>query len=288
MEPEKCIMNNYYPKTSSLLCLIALLWLGACRKPGKDKPDNNNEAEQLAYKATGIVKNTDGSPISGAKVSVANIVLWDTRVDVFTDATGAYITHKLDPGGWYLFAWKEQEYEGYTYHLRVAPEDDDYNPFDIEKAGKVKHFKWRLTGRIKDIPKSENMPDQGYYGGTLQFVNLGLEAFKKMPVNTPVKIILTPLPGSKLLDGSAPAVVEKTFTIEEGEDNYWITDIPQCKYVITAKSGSKMIRLTDHRDIYGEEPYKNSLNWMFKPAASASYAGGLKGNSDTPFYMDLE
>ncbi|NLR80569.1 carboxypeptidase-like regulatory domain-containing protein [Chitinophaga eiseniae] len=280
-------MNNYYPKTAGLLCLTALLWLGACKKSGNDTPDNSG-SEQLAYKAVGIVKNADGSPVSGAKVRAVNPVLLDASADVFTDAKGAYITPKLDLGGWYLYAWKEQEYEGYTYHLRVAPEDDDYNPFSIDKGGKVKHFKLRLTGRIKDIPKSENMPDQGYYGGTLQFVNLGLEAFKKMPVNTPVKIILTPLPGSKLLDGSAPAVVEKTFTIAEGEDNYWITDIPQCKYIITARSGNKVIRLTDHRDIYGEEPYKNSLSWMFKPAASASYAGGLKGNSDKPFYMDLE
>lgn len=280
-------MNNYSPKTTSLLCLIALLWLGACKKSGNDTPDNNG-SEQLAYKAVGIVKNADGSPVSGAKVRAVNPVLLDASADVFTDAKGAYITPKLDLGGWNLYAWKEQEYEGYIYHLRVAPEDDDYSAFSIDKAGKTKHFKLRLTGRIKDIPLSENTPDQGYYGGALQFVNLGLEAFKKMPANTPVKIILTPLPGSKLLDGSAPAVVERTFTIEAGTDNYWLTDIPQCKYVITAKSGNKVILLTDHRDIYGEEPYKTFLNWIFKPAASASYGSGLKSNTDAPFYMDLE
>ncbi|MDR2273184.1 MAG: carboxypeptidase-like regulatory domain-containing protein [Sphingobacterium sp.] len=269
----------------NIIGISSMTLFGACKKDSS--ASIGQPSEQNQFKVTGLVKDSKNRPFINAKVRVVNHVLYDTSFDVFTGGDGIYITPKLDLGGWNIYAWADIDYEGQTFHLRVAPEDGDYNAFSLDKAGKVKNFKLQLKGRINDVPLSENNPGAGYYGGTLLFTNLPSEGAKAMTAGTTVKITLTPVAGNKYIDGSDPQITEKEFTIQTGQTSYSITDIPQCKYVITAKSGNKTVLLTDYRDIWTTTPYKTSLTYFFKPE-SAGYNGGLKTNVSTPFYMELQ
>ncbi|RFS26941.1 carboxypeptidase regulatory-like domain-containing protein [Chitinophaga silvatica] len=267
--------------------LVALVLLSSCKKDDKKNDNNPGNDSKNPYKVSGIIKDTKGQAIAGAKVRVVNHVLYDVSSDVFSTNYGTYVTPKLDIGGWNIYAWKDITYEGQTYHLRIAPEDNDYNAFSLDKEGYTKNFKLKLSGRIEDVPLSDNSPTTGYYGGTMVFTNLPSEGMQQMPAGTEVKITLTPVAGSKFIDGSEAQFLEKTFTIKKNQFNYFITDIPQCKYKITAKTNGRLILLTDVRDIYGEEPYKESLTYFFKPDPATSYNSGLQSNIETPFFMEL-
>ena len=113
-----------------------------------------------------------------------------------------------------------------------------------------------------------------------------------MPVGTKVTITLTPEAGAILFDGSAPETIEKSFTIDEQyQYNYWIHDIPQCVYQITAETNlsgvDKVIQLSkDFSEGYGPA----IENFFFKPegGGSGSYENGLETPSDNPFYMHLQ
>lgn len=276
--------NNKMTFILNLFGILAMTLFGFCKKDGNKIEE---QTSQSPYKVSGIVKNTKNQPIGNAKVRAVNPVLFDSSADVFTSGDGKYLTPKLDLGGWNIYAWTDIEYEGLTYHLRVAPEDGDYNAFSIQKEGKVKNFKLQLTGRINDIPLSENSPTAGYYGGTLLFTNLPGEGANPIPAGTQIKIILTPVAGSNYIDGSTAQVLEKTFTIQQGQSSYFVKDIPQCKYGITAKAGNKSVLLTDYRDVWNNTPYKPFLIYFFKPEPQSGYNSGLKSNIETPFYMEL-
>ncbi|WP_225000304.1 carboxypeptidase-like regulatory domain-containing protein [Cesiribacter sp. SM1] len=246
-------------------------------------PDAGTE---VPYAVTGTVVDTKGNPMAGVKVRADNDALYGSA-EVTTDANGKYTLPKLEIGGWKIYAWKEVSYKGKTYHLRMGmPAAADYNAFSPGKEGAVKNFRWQLSGPIPDRPRSERS-GSGYFGGTLLFTNLGPDAVQ-MPSGTVVTVTLTPVAGATLLDGSAPEVIKKSFTIEEGEYNYWIHDIAQCEYRITAESkfnGATKEVLLGTSAYSGHKPAIESFYFPPSLGSSGDYENGLLSSNDHPFFM---
>jgi hypothetical protein len=274
-------------------CWLAVLLTVACTDPNPapaTEPGTEPGGKAAPYTVTGTVLDTNGKPMAGVKVRADNDALYGSA-EVTTDADGKYTLPKLEIGGWKIYAWKEITYKGKTYHLRLGmPKEPDYDAFSPGKEGAVKNFKWQLSGNIPDRPRSANSAS-GYFGGTLRFSNMNSD-FQSLPAGTVVAVTLTPVAGATLFDGSAPSVVKKTFTIEDGVGlNYWIHDIPQCEYRITAESthnGTKKAVLLSTN--IGTGFGAAIEGFYFKPSLGSmgNYENGLLGPEDTPFYMKAQ
>ena len=268
------------PLLLAFLCLITT----SCIEDEDIVPDSESPA--VPYSVTGTVVDTKGNPMSGVKVRADNDALYGSA-EVITDANGRYTLPKLEIGGWKIYAWKEVTYKGKTYHLRMGmPAVSDYDAFSPSKEGAVKNFKWQLSGPIPDRPRSDRS-GSGYFGGTLIFRNLGPEAISISP-GTEITITLTPVSGANLFDGSTPQVISKSFTIEAGEYNYWIHDIPQCEYRITAEGKSngtaKPVLLSTEAFSGHAEAIES---FYFKPSiiSGGDYENGLLSSNDNPFFI---
>lgn len=238
---------------------------------------------------TGTVLDTQGRPMAGVKVRADNDALYGSA-EVTTDANGRYTLPKLEIGGWKIYAWKEVSYKGHTYHLRMGmPRIEDYNAFSPGEEGAVKDFKWQLSGQIPDRSRGDRA-SWGYFGGALRFTNMDPD-FNTLPVGTQVTITLTPVAGATHFDGSTPQTIKKTFTIDQANEyNYWIHDIPQSEYRITAESSKdgvvKPIKLTESLNT----EFRSAIeSFYFKPdlGTMGTYESGLQGPEDYPFYMQL-
>jgi hypothetical protein len=274
-------------KTNLLkLALLAsnVVLLGACHTQDPEPVTGNGQAGE-ADTVTGIVVDTNDRPIAGAKVRADNDILYGGSAEVITDTDGRYKLPKLAIGGWKVYAWKDVTYKGQVYHLRMGMDKaQDYNSFSPGQGGAVKNFKWQLAGTIPDRPQQEQS-SSGYFGGALRFTNMDSDA-NSMPRGTEVTITLTPVAGATRFDGSAPQTIRKSFTIEGGNKyNYWLHDIPQSEYRITAESNyngaRRVIELSDN--IYRN--YAPTIDGFYFKPASRSYESGLQGPEDTPFYM---
>jgi hypothetical protein len=239
---------------------------------------------------TGTVVDTHGKPMAGVKVRADNDALYGSA-EVTTDAKGRYKLPKLEVGGWKIYAWKEVTYKGKTYHLRMGmPKTTDYDAFSPGKEGAEKNFKWQLSGIIPDRPRSEQS-SSGYFGGSLRFTNMDAD-LNSLPAGTEVSVTLTPVAGAKLFDDSTPKTIQKSFTIEAGYGyNYWVKDIPQCEYRITAESTKDGVKKPISLSTNIQTGFGPAIeNFYFKPGlgSSGDYENGLLGPEDTPFYMKLQ
>lgn len=271
------------------LFLASTLFFFSCTEEEVNLNDDEG-ASREPYTVTGTVVDTQGKPLAGVKVRADNDALYGSA-EVTTDANGKYVLPKLEIGGWKIYAWKEVTYKGKIYHLRMGMTDaTDYDAFSPGEKGAVKNFQWQLSGVIPDRPRADKSPS-GYFGGSLSFINMDPDAIS-MPVNTEVTITLTPVAGATLFDGSSPQVIQKSFTIEaSNEYNYWIHDIPQSEYHITAESrynGTKKIVYLS--DSFYEGHSEAIENFYFKPSGSSAgtYENGLATPADHPFYMQLK
>ncbi|HEV7348262.1 carboxypeptidase-like regulatory domain-containing protein [Telluribacter sp.] len=268
---------------TALFLLVQCLFLSSCEvqppEPGTDPPTES-------YAVTGTVVDTKGAPMAGVKVRADNSALYGST-EVTTDQQGRYKLPKLEIGSWKVYAWKEVNYKGKTYHLRLGmPAAADYDAVSPGKDGVVKNFRWQLSGQIPDRPRSERS-GSGYFGGTLLFRNLGPDA-STMAAGTVVTITLTPVAGATLFDGSAPTIIKKSFTIEAGEYNYWVHDIAQCEYRITAEAklngAGRQIQLSKSVSSGHAAAIEG---FYFKPhlGSSGDYENGLLTTNDDPFFI---
>ncbi len=262
--------------------------LTACSKTTDPTPPSPTHGSGQADTVTGVVLDTQGQPVAGARVRADNKVV-SGSIEARTDATGHYTLPGLVLGGWNIYAWKETTYKGKTYTLRMGmPTAADYNPFAPGSQGAVKNFQWRLSGEIPDRTRSDNS-GEGYFGGTIRFVTLD-NNFNALPANTTVTVTLTPVAGATLFDGSAPQVVKKQFVTEAASPakyNYFLHDIPQCEYRITAESTyngtTKALALSSDMST----PYTAAIaSYYFKPdGSSGSYENGLASPANEPVYL---
>ena len=228
--------------------------------------------------------------MAGVKVRADNDALYGSA-EVTTDAQGNYTLPRLEIGGWKIYAWKEINYKGHTYHLRLGmPNAADYDAFSPGESGAVKDFKWQLSGPIPDRPRNDRM-SSGYFGGVLRFTNMDAN-FNSLPAGTVVTITLTPVAGATLFDGSTPQTISRSFPlVAPPEYNYWIHDIPQAEYNITAESNYEGVVQPVYLSENIGEGFRTTIsNFYFKPASLSvgTYESGLQGPEDTPFYMQLQ
>ncbi|WP_345226029.1 carboxypeptidase-like regulatory domain-containing protein [Hymenobacter koreensis] len=239
------------------------------------------------HTVTGIVVDTNGQPMAGVKVRADNSTLYGSA-EVTTGADGRYTLPRLEIGGWKVYAWKEVSYKGHVYQLRMGMNTvADYNAFSPGESGAVKNFKWLLSGTIPDRPQQAHS-SSGYFGGALRFANMD-QNFAFIPRGTEVTITFTPVAGAKHFDGSAAQVIRKTFTIgESSQINYWLPDIPQAEYRITAESSLNGVRRTVLLTESLSRGFAPAIeNFYFLPA-SRSYESGLLGPENTPFFMQQQ
>lgn len=236
---------------------------------------------------TGKVTDAQGNALGGVKIRAENPLGNNMHVDGTTGADGRYSLKLTGIGGWKIYAWKEVTYKGKVYHLRLGmKEAADYDAFATNDKSVTKDFVWKLSGRIPDRSASyEN--GWGYFGGSLRFVNLN-NLVPAMAAGTKVTITLTPVNGAKYLDGSpATQPVVNTFTLQEGNTNYYIGDIPVTEYRMTASS---LLNGVTKKVYIGGNSTTNLFEWLefdFDPATNSTgtYENGLKSPSDFPFYM---
>ncbi len=271
------------------LILICSLLTFACTDDSPAPVENTDGGTATPYVVSGKVVDTQGRPLAGVKVRADNDALYGSA-EVTTDANGNYTLPKLEIGGWKIYAWHDVEYKGHTYHLRMGmPTPADYDAFSPGEAGAVKNFKWQLSGQIPDRPRGERT-STGYFGGALRFTNMDVDAVS-MPVGTVVTITLTPVAGATLFDGSAPQTIQKSFTIQQANEyNYWIHDIPQSEYRITAQSSKDGVVKTIYMSESIYDGYRDVIEgFYFKPAlgSAGTYENGLLGPEDNTYYMQL-
>jgi len=268
---------------SFTLALVAALTFTSCEKD----PDKPNNSTGEANVVTGAVVDAQGTPLAGVKVRAENPTGDNIHVDGTTNADGKYKLKLSSIGGWKIYAWKEVDYKGKTYHLRLGMNDaTDYDAFSTDDKPVVKNFVWKLKGRIPDRSASyEN--GWGYFGGSLRFVNINA-VVPDMTAGTKVTVRLTPVPGATYLDGTpATTPVVNTFTIQDGNTNYYIGDIPVTEYRMTAESELNGVT----KQVYiGGNSMTNLFAWLefdFNPAlgSTGSYENGIASPSDFPYYM---
>ncbi|AHM62683.1 hypothetical protein D770_22180 [Flammeovirgaceae bacterium 311] len=268
-----------------LLAAYCFLFI-SCIDDDAHHHDHGTTGPGAPHTVTGTVVDTKGNPMAGVKVRADNVDLLGSA-EVTTDANGRYTLPKMEIGGWKVYAWKEMSYKGKTYHLRLGmPSAADYEAFSPGREGAVKNFNWQLSGPIPDRPRSERS-GSGYFGGTILFRNLGPDA-GTMAAGTEVTITLTPVAGATLLDGSAPQVIRKSFTIAEGEYNYWIHDIAQCEYRITAEAklnGAVKQLLLSTNAYNGHAAAIESFYFPPSLGSSGDFENGLLSSNDNPFFM---
>jgi len=259
---------------------------------GTADDDGGGTNKGKPYTVTGKVVDTKGNPIAGARVRADNDALYGSA-ETTTDENGVYTLPKLEIGGYKIYAWNDVTYNGKEYHLRLGmPKPSDYNAFSTDATGAVvKNFVWVLQGKIPDRPRSERN-SFGYWGGTIHFSTMDENA-RTMPDGTELTITLTPETGAALFDGSTPATITKTFTLEGGESNYYLYDVPQCKYKITATSVTNGTKHNITLALNWHGPYQTALsNIYFQPDGSGrgSYENGLGSAShrDDPISLHQE
>lgn len=287
-----------YSLKMSVLLASAILLIASCTKTGSDKPTNpaepnNPPASNVGKTVTGVVLDIKGNPVAGASVRAENDV-YNAWVEGTIDEKGKYTLSGIEFGGWKIYAWKDAEFDGKTYHLRMGmPKTEDYNPFagDNSKAV-VKNFVWQLSGVIPDR-KHDDLNSYGYFGGSVNFVTLDID-FNALPDGTEVTVTCTPTPGAVLFDGSpAQAVVEKFTAHDTRPANYLylIHDIAQSHYNLTAtcKINGETKKVLMGWDI-DKTTNETIDNFSFLPDGSShgSYESGIQTQTDNPIYMRVE
>jgi hypothetical protein len=167
----------------------------------------------------------------------------------------------------------------------------DYNAFATEGKSLVKDFVWKLDGRIPDRPASADY-GTGYFGGALYFVNLNGIGYPQMAAGTKVTVTLTPVTNATYLDGTpATSTVTKSFTIAQGNPNYYIGDIKVANYRMSIESElngiKRTVYMSPNTSLGSFWPW---VDFYFDPEglSMGSYESGIKTGIDNPFYLAQE
>ena len=179
-----------------------------------------NAAQPGMNSVTGVVLDTQGRPIEGAKVWIEP-ALTTGLVELRTGADGRYSATSLINVPYTAKAWTTVDYNGHRFCLRLGmPSASDYNTF-VPEHGAQRNFQWQLTGVIEDLSEYNE-----YFGGMVRVMNAG---YYQDYGNT---LELTFTPTGPLIDGSTVSAFTRTLDLSRGTDVY---DIPVGPYRITAQ-----------------------------------------------------
>lgn len=266
--------------------LMSILHLVSCTKDS-NTPDPDQPGTK-AYTITGTVKDAAGNVVKSARIRVENPTGDNIHYNTTSDGNGKYSVTVSAIGGYKIYAWKEAEFEGELYQVRLGMEKEaDYDAFSVPAGGVVKNFVWKLNGRIPDrVASKEN--GTGYFGGTLKLINYN-SMTDQLPAGTEVTVTLSPLAGAKYLDGSdaTDKLVERKFNIATGVGQaYYINDIPATRYRITALGSFNGVSKRIDLGLGSPDELKPSQDYIFPPeGGSGSYESGLGSPNETAFYL---
>ncbi len=267
---------------------MSVLLLISCTKD-RNAPDlDPDPSANKAYTITGTVKDAAGNAVKSARIRVENPTGNNIHYNTTSDENGKYSVTVSAIGGYKMYAWKETEFEGDLYQVRLGMEKDtDYDAFNVPAGGVVKNFVWKLNGRIPDrVASKEN--GTGYFGGTLKLINYN-SLTDQMPAGTEVTIVLTPVANAKYLDGSAASgkVIERKFTVVDGVGQaYYINDIPATKYTITASAMRNGAGGPVYLGYGNPDELQASAGYYFRSeGGSGSYESGLGSPNEKAFYL---
>lgn len=218
-------------------------------------------SEQKGF-VVGKIVDSQGKPISGAKIYLDNTVFYNSFIDGSTGDDGTYKI-KVQQGVWKAYASFKKEYNGKTYSLQLYPDKVD----SFTDEGAVRNFTWKLEG-------THPSGDDYYYGGLITVYTdyYFYEDFED--------IELTFTPKGPMIDGSTG----KTLTIKYG-GHYWndwayIKDIPIGRYMITAKlKNNKPLKIMNKdvkNDVFVPELQLDFIpdNLQFRPRTYANIVIG--------------
>lgn len=255
-----------------------------CSKKGKGEETGGGTPNTVV----GTVTDASGKPVSGARIRAENPTGNNIHINATSGTDGKYSVQLTLIGGWKIYAWKEVEFEGNTYEVRLGMEkDSDYDAFTPSAKGLTRNFVWKLEGKIPDRTISKEN-GSGYFGGTVKFINYN-SLIDIMPPGTEVTVKFTPADGAKYLDGSSAAgkIVTKSFTIKDGVGQaYYINDIPATKYVITATSKLNGENLKAYIGGGNPDKFFEGFEYTFQSeGGSGSYESGLGSPNEYSFYI---
>jgi hypothetical protein len=223
---------------------LRLTVLGAA--PSTTTPSSETQLNTV----TGIVLDTQGRPIEGAKVWIEP-ALTTGLVEVRTGANGRYSATSLIDVPYYAKAWTQVQYNGQDFCLRLGmPNASDYDSF-VPTHGTERNFQWQLTGVIEDLKEYDE-----FFGGMVRVMSTGYY------MDSADAIEFTFTPTGPRIDGSAGETIVRELDLQtESSDLY---DIPVAPYRVTAvligNDGSRA-PLMIGPDIFDNEHPEMSIDW---------------------------
>ena len=176
--------------------------------------------EPVFNSVTGVILDTQGRPIEGAKVWIEP-ALTTGLVEVRTGADGRYSATSLVNVPYNAKAWTTVEYRGHRFCLRLGmPSGSDYDSF-VPEHGAERNFQWQLTGPIEDLKEYNE-----YFGGMVRVMNAGYYLDKGKALE------LTFTPTGPLINGSTGSALTRTLDLSKESDVY---DVPVGPYTVTAE-----------------------------------------------------
>lgn len=257
VSPASAPHGEYGAKHGLLAFSLTLLLAscgGATGPSPSPLPDDPQPAPNIVQ---GQVLTSQGQPVANAVVHVKP-VSFDGLITARTDAQGRFKTTQLNEAvaPYKAQAYKELDYHGKQYCVRMGGEDasvfDGFNP----KLGVTLNFRWKLTGR------AEGGMDDTTWGADLKFY-----AESDVPASQRVDwsdtIELTLVPDGPLLDGSQGTTITRA-----GRADSIFRDIPVGKYRISAKlvnsDGSRTALQIGSQTVFQTIPYGQEVSFLFE------------------------
>jgi hypothetical protein len=237
----------------SLVAVLTLMAVsfGACSNGGPADPGPGAGGVEPGV-LKGVVLDSQGRPVAGAKVFADHTLYYDTNAIGVTDAGGRYrIDVRNPPGGWHATAQLERQYNGQRLGFDLDADDDA--PFG-GATGAVRNFTWKLSGRRHD---------GGDYGSKVI-------AYRDLVGAADLEarfVELTLEPVGPLVDGSEGRTI--TARLENTPDGDAVPDVPVGRYRVTARyapDGEAASALTVRPRNTGA--YAASVTVDFKPLTS--------------------
>lgn len=172
--------------------------------------------------AKGLVVDTQGRPLAGAKVAVCSTVYAYSCIDQTTAADGTYSMSLTPLNSWDATSSLTTVYNGRAYCLDLHPGNPDHFGSDV---GAIRNFDWRLTGLI---PGNETMPTyaNSYYGAALSVSSGDFNSTLDIQF-----VQVTFAPQGPLVDGTAGTTLTKSAA---NWHELGIGGIPLGRYTVSA------------------------------------------------------
>lgn len=229
-----------YSKFAASLFIACLLITGtiSCTEKESEEPESTNG------KLTGLVKKSDGTPLTNVTILVDNSILFNSNINTKTNAEGRYAVN-IPIGSWFAVAQHKVRYNDLEYTLYLKPDKEQ----GFGREGGVRNFTWELTGTMPQ-------PLSGTFGGLVTFDNFPGEF-----VENEREILWRFEPVGNLIDGSTG-----TTLITKSPDGDTVKDLPIGKYRVFATYEGQPLKL---RRWNTDEPFLNNYVFDFQPVIDA-------------------